>query len=146
MEDNKVAISPGEIMTWHRNSMEVSFKDDSSSKIREVSLLLECRVIVNDAIAERYALAEHKATRDSASGKIPERLPWEITLSRKAPLSFETEDFSIEYVAIVGIREDSGSISNVEIPLKVVPGRIDEADIEKEKARKGETNPLPAGD
>jgi len=127
-----VTVSPSELLTRYSNALQVTVQNGEAS-ISSVSMVLECRLIAGEKVRETYLVSEKKYQREELPSENPMKLQWSVDVPRKGPLTFSCADFSIEYMAVIEIVDGQGGSCREEKPVKVVPGRIAEAEIETER-------------
>ena len=92
-----------------------------------------CRIKTGNQVKEKYVLGEKTLRGEEISRVSPVKIEWKIEVTRKAPVSFSSSLLSIEYAARILIVEDKKQKMIKEIPLTVIPGRIDESEMEQER-------------
>jgi hypothetical protein len=128
-----IELSPQEILTRYKNTMQVTIQGDQGFPLREVNLAAECRLLVGGIAVETYLLSEKKFTAAELPGRSPLRLQWDIEVPRKGPITFTSDGFSLVYNAIITVMNEGGLVSKKELSFRVIPGRIAQEEIVEER-------------
>lgn len=133
MEKLDIIISPLQVLTRNRNMVQVTIHGCDVSSIHEIGLFWEFRLKTDGKVEEVFMLSSKRISRAELPEILPIRIGWEIDISKKGPITFKSKVFSIEYVIIVVIGQVNGEKIKKELPLTVIPGRIDETELDKER-------------
>lgn len=123
----KIDIMPKEIFTMNKNLLKIiitEFREANASfRIKRVYLCVTGRLVAKEVVKERYIIGEKVVGYDNVS-ECSQLIEWEMEVSGKSPVTFETPEFSIIYCIVVEIENADGAKETYELPVIVSPGEV----------------------